>query len=298
MNSDRVENQRKWGVALVVTIVLLIGSLVMTVATIYIAEWLPLYFCWGDILFLSAIIIIVLGFATGGTFPSTERWWEGASWGLLMAITAFALFASLPSRYSDYADQMRNLACFGTMMALFAFGIGATMRRYSVLLIAGSSFYVWIFLFQNEITALIFTVASLGAAAVFLYWLSKAYPIVKEETDYPDPAAIFSDPEFIKAVMAGKTQVKLSDDPDLAMAQLERMAQTESPVIANEDETPEWLMDYDTQQTEIQPMDPFHNDTFQEDNLLDKSSPAFLWIFVLLLIFILFMLTFLAVFIR
>ncbi len=298
MGVDRNENRRKWGIALVVTIVLLGVSLVMSVAAMSISEWLPLYFCWGNILLFSAVIIMLFGLITGNALPNMDRWWEGAGWGLFLGASAFALMAIIPSNYSDYADQMYNLACFGTMMALFAFALGAVMRRKSILLMASFSYFLWLVLFSDEVMAFIFMAGSFIVAALFLYWLNRVYPPAKSETDLLTLEDILNDPELIASIKEGRVWSGLSDDPDLAMAQLERIADAELPVTKNEDELPEWLMDYDTRQKEMSSQNPFPQDTFQEKNLLDKSSPVFLWIFALLLILVLFMLTFVAIFIR
>lgn len=298
MKNNRNENRRKWTVALVIAICLFVGSLIFTFITTIYSEWLPFYFCWGDMILVGVIFIILLNLMVGDSLPDTTGWGEGAAGGLLLAITAFTLFALMPSRYSDPSGQMMELGCFGMLGALVAFVFGAGLRRYSILLVAGASFFIWTILIPFEVIALSLTVVCLVAAGIFIYWLNGAYPPIKAESEYVKIEDVFDDPDLIKSLKDGHGWSPNVADPDVAMAQLERMAQAELSSATTEDELPEWLMETEPQQEDVFYKDPFPQDAFQEKSVLDKSSPAFLWIFVLLLILLLFALTFLAIFVR
>ncbi len=227
MSTVKVSYRKQWGKALLLATLALIGMMLLTFIAAMVSPWVPLLFCWGDILIFSGMIIILLGLLANSPYPQKSReQWDGLPWGFVGAASTFLLFLSMPTYYQG-TDRMYELVCFGPMLAGAGLILGWMTKRGVIVIIAALVMpFVWMRLLEDALAINIMSWGGIILSFIFVVWWNRVDPPPK------------SPGELVKLEDA-----LAESDPDRMMQWLELKAEEAHPSHDMRNTQPDWLME-------------------------------------------------------
>lgn len=206
MKTISVSHRKQWARVLLVIVLSLVGMLFLTLLSASVSAWIPILFCWGDILLFSAIPVVLLALLANGPVPNIRESWSQMPWALASGLTFFVFMTWLPTYYTD-TERMYELACFGPLLGVMGFLLGWIAQRGTLIMISCLLLpFVWGRLFVDEMLSTLFTISTIIASFAAVFWWNRIDPLKRDD----------SEPSRIEDILS---------DPDLTMQWLETLSQ-------------------------------------------------------------------------